>query len=128
MSALSPLVFSTVALVDPALTGWSRSRSRGFPQPSFTCTVLSICLFLLSHIGIMSWIFGLERLPDMRVWLGGAIVMAGVGFITVGEAQREVPACPASIPCPSDDTDSLGLANDPCSTVGLEMVDCEKAL
>jgi len=76
-----------------------------------------MCLCVISIVncpnpngaGIMSWMFGIERLPDWRIWLGGTIVMAGVGFISYGESKRHVLNPPAPVegeldvaytPCP----------------------------
>jgi len=56
---IPPLVFSSLALADPALTA------------------------------LLSWAAGLEGLPSVLSWLGGIVVMAGVGVISYGEHQRE---------------------------------------
>lgn len=59
MQQFSPLVFSAATLIDPAVTG------------------------------IISWMAGIEGLPDASTVVGGLVVVAGVVFITVGELQRE---------------------------------------
>lgn len=58
MQYISPLVFSSVTLVDPAVTG------------------------------VISWAAGLEGIPDVWTWLGGVVVMAGVGVVSLGEHRR----------------------------------------
>jgi drug/metabolite transporter (DMT)-like permease len=58
MQHIPPLVFSALALFDPALTA------------------------------ILSWVGGIERLPSLYAWGGGAVVMSGVGLISYGEHQR----------------------------------------
>lgn len=56
---ISPLIFSSITLVEPLVTG-----------------------------GI-SWMAGLEALPDMGTWVGGFVVLGGVGLISCGEHCRE---------------------------------------
>lgn len=56
---IPPLVFSSLALADPALTA------------------------------LLSWAAGLEGLPSIMSWMGGIVVMAGVGVISYGEHRRE---------------------------------------
>jgi hypothetical protein len=58
MQHISPLVFSSLALVDPAVTA------------------------------ILSWGIGVESLPALSSWIGGGIVVAGVGVISYGEQKR----------------------------------------
>jgi hypothetical protein len=36
----------------------------------------------------MVWIGGIEGIPDVYTWIGGVVIMAGVGLITVGEYKR----------------------------------------
>lgn len=85
---MSPLIFSTLCLADPAVTGthslllWVLSERRAKFLIDYRC------FFCCTVVGIMSWLAGLEHLPDARVWLGGMIVMAGVGFISYGEGKR----------------------------------------
>jgi drug/metabolite transporter (DMT)-like permease len=55
---LSPLVFSAVTLVDPAITG------------------------------IISWLVGIEGVPDVYTWSGGIVVLGGVLIVIFGENQR----------------------------------------
>jgi len=57
-SYINPLVFSCVLLVDPAVTG------------------------------IISWLIGVEGMPDIYTSLGGLIVVAGVALVTVGEHRN----------------------------------------
>eukprot|EP01039_Chlorochromonas_danica_P003650 gene3650-3996_t len=59
MQYIPPLVFASVTLVDPAVTA------------------------------LISWIFGIEALPGIFSWLGGGVVIAGVGIIGYGERVRE---------------------------------------
>lgn len=59
MQYIPPLVFSATQLLDPALTG------------------------------IISWAFGIEGIPDAATWIGGLIVMSGVGLLSAGEHLRE---------------------------------------
>ncbi len=58
MQYIPPLVFSAVSLVDPAVTA------------------------------LLSWGFGIESLPSLFSWLGGATVIAGVAAISYGERLR----------------------------------------
>lgn len=58
ISHISPLVFSSIQLVDPIMTG------------------------------IIVWIAGIECIPDIYTWIGGFVVLSGVGLITYGEYQR----------------------------------------
>ncbi len=60
MSYIPPLVFSSISLLDPAITA------------------------------VLSWIIGLEGLPTIFSWLGGVVVIGGVALITHGERQREL--------------------------------------
>ena len=57
MQHIHPLVFSCVLLVDPAVTG------------------------------VLAWLIGVEGIPDVFTMVGGTIVVAGVGLVTVGEAS-----------------------------------------
>jgi hypothetical protein len=52
------LVFSAVTLVDPAITG------------------------------IISWLVGIEGVPDVYTWSGGIVVIGGVLIVIFGENQR----------------------------------------
>lgn len=56
---ISPLVFSSILLVDPAITG------------------------------MISWSAGLEDIPSLQTWVGGLTVVTGVLLIIVGENSRE---------------------------------------
>ena len=38
--------------------------------------------------GMIAWIAGIEGIPDIYTWVGGSVVIAGVGLITYGEYQR----------------------------------------
>lgn len=58
MQHIPPLVFSALSLVDPAVTA------------------------------VLSWAFGIEQWPSLFAWIGGAVVMSGVGLISYGEHQR----------------------------------------
>jgi drug/metabolite transporter (DMT)-like permease len=58
MQYISPLVFSALALLDPALTA------------------------------LISWIAGLEHLPTVFSWIGGAVVMSGIGLISFSERKH----------------------------------------
>lgn len=58
MSYIPPLVFAAVTLVDPAVTA------------------------------LISFVCGIESLPGLFSWIGGAVVMAGVGVIGYGDAKR----------------------------------------
>jgi hypothetical protein len=62
MQYIPPLVFSSLGLVDPAVTA------------------------------IISWAAGVEHWPSLFAWFGGAIVMSGVGLISFGEHQRSESA------------------------------------
>eukprot|EP01039_Chlorochromonas_danica_P003713 gene3713-4062_t len=62
MQYIPPLVFSSVTLVDPAVTAF------------------------------ISWIFGIESLPGIFSWFGGAVVVAGVVVIGYGERKRQEAA------------------------------------
>ena len=55
---ISPLIFSSIQLLDPVLTG------------------------------VIVWIAGIEGVPDLYTWIGGTVIIIGVGFITVGEYKR----------------------------------------
>lgn len=66
MQYIPPLVFSSVTLVDPAVTAF------------------------------ISWIFGIEALPGIFSWFGGAVVVAGVVIIGYGERKRQEAAHPNS--------------------------------
>ena len=59
MTHISPLIFSSVLLADPACTG------------------------------LISWATGLEGIPDLSTWLGGFVVIVGVLCISFGEHARE---------------------------------------
>jgi hypothetical protein len=59
MQYISPIVFSSVMLVDPAVTG------------------------------LIAWFAGLEGIPDVLTVAGGVIVIVGVAIISVGERRRE---------------------------------------
>lgn len=86
MQYIPPLVFASVTLVDPAVTA------------------------------LISWIFGIEALPGMFSWLGGGVVIAGVGIIGYGERQRE--AARSNL----QETDNASTLSD---TVALEKVKVE---
>ncbi len=58
MQYIPPLVFSAIGLVDPAITA------------------------------LLSWMIGVEGLPSLYSWAGGAVVMTGVGIISYGEHER----------------------------------------
>lgn len=60
MNYIQPLVFSCVLLVDPAVTG------------------------------IISWVMGIEEMPDVFTILGGCIVIGGVFLVTYGEHHKEL--------------------------------------
>jgi threonine/homoserine efflux transporter RhtA len=47
MQHISPMVFSAMTLIDPAITA------------------------------VLSWLIGVEKLPSLLTWLGGVVVMAG---------------------------------------------------
>jgi hypothetical protein len=34
-------------------------------------------------------ISGLEDIPDLQTWIGGAIVIAGIGAVTIGDHTKE---------------------------------------
>lgn len=55
---ISPLVFSTISLIDPAATG------------------------------LLSYLSGIEGIPDLPTILGGVVVIGGVLLITLGEHSR----------------------------------------
>jgi drug/metabolite transporter (DMT)-like permease len=59
MRSISPLVFSSCLLVDPAITG------------------------------LISWIIQIEGIPTLWTIMGGLVVTAGVGLIVIGEHRRE---------------------------------------
>jgi hypothetical protein len=56
---INPLVFSSVILVDPAVTG------------------------------LIAYVAGIEGIPDSLTIAGGCVVIGGVLLITVGESDRE---------------------------------------
>lgn len=58
MQYIPPLVFSSVTLIDPAVTAF------------------------------ISWAAGIENLPGLFSWLGGCVVVSGVAVISYGERQR----------------------------------------
>lgn len=58
MQHIPPIVFSSLMLLDPVCTA------------------------------ILSWMIGIEPLPSIFSWLGGFLVLLGVGFITYGEKDR----------------------------------------
>jgi hypothetical protein len=58
MQYIPPLVFSSLGLMDPAL------------------------------VATISWIGGIEHLPSMFSWIGGSVVMGGVGLILFGGNKR----------------------------------------
>lgn len=60
------MVFSSVALLDPALTA------------------------------VLSWLCGIEALPTMYSWLGGGTVIVGVAIVSVAESQEEEAAAAAA--------------------------------
>lgn len=67
MQHIHPLVFSCVLLVDPAVTG------------------------------VLAWLIGVEGIPDVFTIIGGVVVVAGVGLVTVGEAtHQQSPSSPSS--------------------------------
>lgn len=78
MQYLPPLVFSSISLLDPALTA------------------------------IISWIAGVESLPTLYSWFGGATVMLGVAIISIGEHRHE----DGDSHGPTVDMDSVGNAID----------------
>jgi hypothetical protein len=59
MKNLNPLIFSSMNMLDPAITG------------------------------LMSWSAGLEGVPAAGVILGGSIVTVGISLLTVGEQKRD---------------------------------------
>ena len=59
MQYISPLVFSSVSLLDPAVTG------------------------------LLSWGAGIEPIPRIEIWIGGFITLFGIGMVTFGEHFRE---------------------------------------
>ena len=58
MQNIPPLIFSSLSLVDPALTAF------------------------------ISWFVGLEGVPDILIWIGGVIIVGGVGIISYGDHLR----------------------------------------
>jgi len=58
---IPPLVYSSLTLLDPAVTA------------------------------ALSWLIGVEALPGWLVWLGGLVVMSGVGLISAGGASTPPP-------------------------------------
>lgn len=58
MQYLPPLVFSSVSLLDPALTA------------------------------VLSYLFGIERWPSLWSWLGGITVIVGVAIISIAEQRQ----------------------------------------
>ena len=72
---ISNLVFSSVTLVDPAVTG------------------------------LIAWIAGLEGIPDLYTMLVGGVVVGGVLLITMGESKEENNDCPhANVNAVDDDS------------------------
>ena len=59
MEHISPLLFSTLSLIDPTLTG------------------------------IISYIAGIESVPNSTIFVGGFVIMIGVAVITVGIHRRD---------------------------------------
>jgi drug/metabolite transporter (DMT)-like permease len=59
MQHIPPLVFSSLALLDPAL------------------------------VAILAWAGGVEHLPSAYSWIGGMVVMGGVGLISYAEHKRK---------------------------------------
>jgi drug/metabolite transporter (DMT)-like permease len=58
MQHIPPLIFSSLDLLDPAL------------------------------VAILSWVGGVEHLPSAYSWIGGMVVMGGVGLISYAEHKR----------------------------------------
>jgi drug/metabolite transporter (DMT)-like permease len=58
MQYIAPLIFSALGLLDPALTA------------------------------IISWVIGVESLPSIFSWVGGIVVMVGVGLISLAESHH----------------------------------------
>lgn len=58
MQYIPPLIFSSSALINPAVTA------------------------------ILSWLVGVESLPSVVTWIGGFTVMTGVGVVSVGDHYR----------------------------------------
>lgn len=58
MQYIPPLIFSSSALINPAVTA------------------------------ILSWLVGVEALPSLITWIGGFTVMTGVGVVTLGDHIR----------------------------------------
>ncbi len=78
MQYIPPLIFSSLGLVDPAVTA------------------------------VLSWLVGVESLPSLVTWLGGFTVMAGVGVITIGEHLRRVKTAEHDIGTLIGDGDTAG--------------------
>lgn len=76
MQYIAPLVFSSLTLVDPAITA------------------------------LLSWMIGVEKLPTIYSWLGGAVVIAGVSIISYGEHKKQTGRKGSSSPSPEVHTDN----------------------
>jgi hypothetical protein len=57
---VSPLVFSTVVLVDPAVSGF------------------------------IAWVAGLEGAPPLLSWFGGIFIIGGIFYVSIGEYMRKL--------------------------------------
>ncbi|CAE7413937.1 unnamed protein product, partial [Symbiodinium microadriaticum] len=57
---VSPLVFSTVILIDPAISGF------------------------------IAWVAALEAAPPLLSWIGGGFIITGVFYVTIGEYTRKL--------------------------------------
>ena len=75
MQYIAPLVFSSLTLVDPAITAF------------------------------LSWLIGVEKLPTIYSWLGGAVVIAGVSIISYGEHKKLQAGKKGSSPSPEVHSD-----------------------
>jgi len=52
--------------------------------------VSSICLLDIPVTGILSWLIGIESIPDFYTWIGTTIVIFGIGFVSYGENTRTI--------------------------------------
>ena len=37
----------------------------------------------------MFCVLGLEKVPNLQTWIGGAIILSGIGAVAIGEYQRD---------------------------------------
>lgn len=92
MQYIPPLVFSGLSLLDTPVTG------------------------------IISWVAGLEGIPDMKTWISASVMISGVGVIILGEHYRNS----GSHGRPSHSTDDTTCASSSSSSNSSDSTDASK--